>query len=474
MKNIIFFSALFLPALLYAQVVTVSDEIPVRDNVSYYMIDDQRGNILFFQNKDTKFEVQGYDGNLHKKWDKELALDKKRPEIIDVTNAGGDFCVFYTFRRKQHLVVKAHRYDAGANLVDSTTLKDLGIVFYKPNFEVTYSEDKKIALLWNIENQDEINVMAFHVGRMKMLWERKFTTNDFLFSRDFQQMLVDNKGDMFFVLKKDNKRSKIDEHHLEVFECNSSEDSQVKRYSVPMQGHLTYDVYFTYDNLNKSLVAGGLYSDDNTSKADGYFYMNISHANPENQVLAFHPFEDEFVKILLEKDKSKKTSLTEVKVQEVVLRRDGGILLIGELAKEFVRGGASASYYGRTGIRPIIDYYYDDIFLFSIHPDGNLHWKNILHKKQYSQDDDASYSSYFLLKTPSALRVIFNDEIKQENTVSEYVVSGNGEYDRNAVMNTERKELAIRFRDGIQVSANSFVAPSERRHKVRLVKVEYK
>ena len=47
-----------------------------------------------------------------------------------------------------------------------------------------------------------------------------------------------------------------------------------------------------------------------------------------------------------------------------------------------------------------------------MHPDGSNHWEKVLHKKQYSQDDDAAYSSYFLLKTPTALRVIFNDEAK--------------------------------------------------------------
>ena len=144
-----------------------------------------------------------------------------------------------------------------------------------------------------------------------------------------------------------------------------------------------------------------------------------------------------------------------------------------ELAKEFLRGGGSTAYYARTGVRPIIDFYYDDLFLISFHPDGALHWKNILHKKQYSQDDDAVYSSYFLTKTPSALRLVFNDEVKQSNTVSEYVVRGNGEYDRNAVMNTEQKDLSIRFRDGIQISASAFVAPSERRHKIKLVKVSF-
>jgi hypothetical protein len=240
-----------------------------------------------------------------------------------------------------------------------------------------------------------------------------------------------------------------------------------------MEGNLTFDAKISFDNLNKKLVIGGLYGSEHTFRADGYFYLQIPQAEPAGFVLRFHPFADDFVNVLLEKDNAKNKGLSEVSVQEVVLRRDGGFILIGELNKRFVRGSVSGGYYSRAGYRPIIDYYYDDVFLVSIHPDGTEHWKTILHKKQYSQDDDAIYSSYFLAKTPAALRILFNDEIKAENTVSEYVVRGNGEYDRNAVMNTERKELALRFRDAVQISANELIAPSEKRHRLKLVKVAY-
>ncbi len=472
MKKLLFYSLLLLTVHLSAQEVTVSEEVLVRENRSYHMLDDQRGNVLLFHDRDTKFEVEGYDERLHKQWEKEIELDKKQPEIVDVTSIGGDFCVIYTFRQKQKMVLKAHRYNPGANLIDSVTIKNLGGFFFKPTMETTYSEDNKVALIWSIENQNEINAVAFHMGRMKLLWERKFIIEDFLFSRDFQQIMVNNDGHMFFILKKENRRSRQSEHYIELFECSGGEDTPIRRFTVGMQNRLTFDVFFTFDNLNKSIVAGGMYSEDHTAKTEGLFYLNISHLNTNDQVLIFHPFEEDFVKVLLEKDKSK-SSLSDVKVQEVVLRRDGGILLICEMAKDFSRGGASTAYYARSGVRPIIDYYYDDIFLFSIHPDGKMHWKNILHKKQYSQDDGAVYSSYFLAKTPSSLRIIFNDEIKQDNTVSEYVIRGNGEYDRNAVMNTERKDLSIRFQDGIQVSSDTFVAPSERRHRVKLVKVKY-
>ncbi|MEZ4933048.1 MAG: hypothetical protein R2788_13130 [Saprospiraceae bacterium] len=473
MKKIISFSFFLFPLMLVAQVVTVSDEFSIRENLAYYLLDDQRGNVLLFHDRTTKFEVQGFDERLHKQWEKEIELDKKRPEIIDVAPVGGDFCVMYSYRDKGQIILKAHRYNPGADLVDSVTFKNLGNIFHQPGIEVEYSEDKKVALLWSVENQSEITAMAFHMGRMKLLWEQKMNINNLVFTRDFQQMLVDNEGNMYLVLKKDNRRSKLDEHYIEIFECGGEDVEQINRYTVNMQGRLTYDAFFTFDNLNNSLVAGGLYGDDNSYNANGSFYLNVSHQNPDRQTLVFHPFENDFVNVLLEKNKSKNKGLTEVEVQDVVLRRDGGILLIGELAKEFVRGGASSAYYARTGVRPIIDYYYDDLFLISLHPTGELHWKNILHKKQYSQDDDAVYSSYFLAKTPSALRFVFNDEVKQANTVSEYVVQGNGEFDRNAVMNTERKDLSMRFRDGIQISSNAFVVPSEKRHKVKLVKVQF-
>lgn len=474
MKNITTYFFLFFPLLLSAQVVTVSDEISIRNDQAYYILDDQRGNVLLFRDKDTEFEVHGFNERMQKQWDKSIELDKKRPEIIDVVSFGGDFCVFYAFREKQDLILKAHRYNPAANLVDSVTIVNLGNVFYKPNFLTDYSEDKKTAVIWSVDNENEISALAFHIGRMKLLWNKTFEPDGLVFNRDFHQSIVDNAGNFYFILRKENRKAKQSEHRLEVLEMGGQgEEAIVRSYSVPMQAYLTYDAFFSFDNLNQKLLAGGLYSTDNLTRAEGLFFLSIDHSDIDQQVLVFHPFDKDFVNVLLEKEKTKNKGLTEVSVQDIVLRRDGGIILIGELNKEFLRGGGTTAYYARTGIRPIIDYYYDDVFLISIHPDGAIHWRDILHKKQYSQDDDAAYSSYFLAKTPAALRVVFNDEIKQESTVSEYIIRGDGQYDRKAVMNTERKELSLRFRDAVQISATEFVVPSERRSKLKLVRVRY-
>ncbi|MEL7161033.1 MAG: hypothetical protein AAFN92_09755, partial [Bacteroidota bacterium] len=153
----------------------------------------------------------------------------------------------------------------------------------------------------------------------------------------------------------------------------------------------------------------------------------------------------------------------------------GGGLIITERNRQLERrsNASRTQVLNNYGIRPLVDYHYDELVVFSVHPDGKPHWSNILHKKQYSQDDGGVYSSYLLMENPSSLRFLFNDEIRFENTVSEYVVNGRGEFDRNSLFHTRDLELRLRFRDGLQVAANEVVLPSEHRNKLRLVKMTY-
>lgn len=473
-KNTIHFLFWLLPICAAAQTVTVSQPVTMRDEASYDIFSDDRGNVLLFRNKTSEFEVQGFDANMHLSWEKKVELDRKTPQIEAVVQAeGGGFNVIYQFRQKLLPVLKINRYSPAANLIDSVTIKRFDQSFFTLNFEVEFSEDKNIALIFYIEEQKEIHALAFNIKQMKLLWEKTFSPDNMLMYRDYLQTLVDNQGNMYFILTKDKGIGKHKEYSLEVFDYGPGTDSVIRRYMIPMQDYLTYDVKFTYDNVNKALKAAGFYAKDNPSRAEGFYYLSVEQANPSTPLIKFHPFDDDFVAILNEKEKSRNKGIPEATVQSIVMRTDGGFILVGELNKEFQRGATNASVYSRTGFRPVIDYYYDDVFLISMHPNGEVHWKNILHKKQYSQDDSGIYSSYFLAKTTSALRFIYNDEIKHENTVSEYVVRGNGEFDRNAVLSTERKDLQLRFRDAVQVSSDDFVVPSERRNRLKLVRISF-
>ncbi|MBK8568373.1 MAG: hypothetical protein IPN76_34970 [Saprospiraceae bacterium] len=56
----------------------------------------------------------------------------------------------------------------------------------------------------------------------------------------------------------------------------------------------------------------------------------MEQGQPDSTALQFHPFEDDFVAILNEKDRGKNKGLPEASVQKIVMRTDGGLILIGE------------------------------------------------------------------------------------------------------------------------------------------------
>ena len=120
-----------------------------------------------------------------------------------------------------------------------------------------------------------------------------------------------------------------------------------------------------------------------------------------------------------------------------------------------------------------MDHFFEDVIVIAVDPQEKEHWTRVLFKKQFSQDDEGIFSSYFLMKTPSRLKVVFNDEIKNNNTVSEYLLDPIGRFNRNSLLSTEYQNLKIRFADAVQVSGNEFIAPSEKNRKLSLVKIVY-
>ena len=459
---------------LSAQTVTVSEPLSIRSDLGYEIIGTLQDNLLLFRDRSTLFEIQSFTPELELGWTKELELDKRRPQVLGLSSDKQTFTILYQKRYKGDLILKAHKYDAGANLLDSVEVTNLGRPFYTPNFQIELSEDRQKMLIYHFDQLKEVHARLFDVASMKLLWETQFTPADMLLVRDYRQMLVDNAGNLYLILERDNRKSKQEDHHYEVFRYGPATGGALTSLRLPMDAKLTYDVYFSYDNLNRQLVAGGLYSEGNRGRAEGVFYLRVDDAG-ERQALQFHPFDDVFIADLVERNPEKaQRGLTQANVQEVVLRRDGGLLLIGERNREQERnGGGRTNYGGGYSGRFVVDYFYEDLFVVSLHPDGDLHWKSVLHKKQFSQDDNAIYSSYLLAKTPTALRLLFNDEIKQNNTVSEYVIQGNGLADRNSVMSTANQQLRLRFRDGVQVAANELIVPSERRTRLKLVRVRY-
>lgn len=452
--------------------ITVSDHISLRTDTRYHLLGELGGQILLFQDRGSKFEIQSFDKRMRESWTKELELDRRSPKVVDLIATDEHFYLTYFFRERNRTILKIHKYNAAANLVDSTRIADLGFLFFTPNFDLEQSEDESKLLLYYSDNNQEFHAYSFDLKKMQLLWEGMFKPEDYYYGENFVQALIDDSGRMHLALIYNNYRSRRKEHFYHFYTVDDGNFPAPTQ--VSMGDFLTYDVLFEYDNLNELIIGGGLYNERDINRAKGYFYINVDPLQPEKKIIHHTGFNDQLIESLKGEKIKENKGIDEISIRDIVLRRDGGILLVTERNRQLERrtGTSGRSFYSGN-LRLMVDYYYDELIVQSIHPTGELHWENILHKRQYSQDDNGAYSSYFLLRTPSQLRFLFNDEIRFENTVSEYVLNGIGSLDRNSLFNTKNLELKLRFRDALQVSARKVIVPSERRNRLRLVKLEY-
>ncbi|MCI5084158.1 MAG: hypothetical protein MRY78_20830 [Saprospiraceae bacterium] len=471
-KYLIFLSLLF-PFSLLAQTITVSEEVNLRSDKKYELIGLLGQNTLLFRDHTYSYEIQAFDESMQMVWEKELELDDRQAKVLGVQQIEDQFILLYRFREKSKTIVKANKYNASAELVDSVTIKNFGFLFSTPDFEVIRSEDRSKILLYHVEKQRYVKAIAFDVPSMTVMWEKAIEPEDMNYGLEWQQILVDDSGNMHFVLNKDNYRSNRKVHYYQIFQFFGM-DEKVREFNVSLEGKLTFDVKFDVDNRNNQLVAAGLYGDRYRTKAKGFFYLRIPFEDYGNHTLKFHEFDLETIGTFLDKKVKRNKGLLELVMDDVVLRSDGGVLAIIEKAKLLERrAGTIGRSFNDPFVRTMTDYYFEELYVVSMHPNGDLHWGTILHKKQYAQDEESIYASYFLFKTPTALRFIFNDEIKYENTVSEYVLVGDGSYVRNSVLNTEDLKIRLRFKDAVQINSRILLIPSEMRSRIRIIKLEY-
>lgn len=458
----------------YAQTLTLSEEFNLRADTEYTLVGKLGGRSLLLQDRGNRFFVTAFDRRMRESWEKELELRGRNIKLIDVVSTEQDFKLIYLYRDKGHIHLQVDRYDPAANIRDSVTIADLGYSLNTPNWQTLQSEDRSKSLVILYNEMSRFSAFTLDLDSIQLIRRTLIQPDNFFFNQNFLQAELANEGTAFFLTEQNNFISRRKAHQFELYVAPADTASQIVLSKIDLGDSLTYDVSFRYDNLNDKLVGCGLYTERDLSRAEGYFYLDYDLEQQRVTSVKFHQFEQDLINSIEGGRRRNREGIEELAIRDLVLRRDGGALLIAERNRQFERRStANQLQVVNTFNRPLVDSHYDEILILSIHPDGKLHWDKVLHKRQYSQDDDGVYSSFFLLRTPQRLRFLFNDEIRQENTVSEYVLDGYGESDRNSLFHTRDLDLRLRFRDGKQVAANELIIPSERRNKLRLVTMTY-
>jgi hypothetical protein len=450
------------------QKVVVSNPLDISSQTHYEIIGQFNEQLLLYFEERGRIDIHAFDTEMKKQWTKELHMVDKSALTIGLVPGEQEFHHFYSYREADTTVLVHDIYNLRAELQESYfVLKSARL---GSRFKFSTSTDGLNALFFQSTANDHLWTLSYDFNEAFVSWEREFEL-EAQFERSFVGVQLTQKNELYLVLSVDNKKSRREEHQFVIYYARP-DNSEVKAYQVPTSDVLMNSGQVLYDELHERLNVVGFYSRRNLDQSEGLFYFTLSPEDTNVEITSY-PWNKELEQKMLGASNSGGQGITGLELKQAILREDGGVLLMGEVEKIYQRRASFAerNMYSRGG--SWVDFVYEDILLVSIHPEGDFHWNKIINKRQFSQDDNGLFSSFFVFSTPSMIRIMFNDEIKVNNTASSYEIFGDGKVNRTSILSTQYQQLQLRFLEAYQYSATEMVVPSEYKGSLKLVQIQF-
>ncbi|MFT4566443.1 MAG: hypothetical protein ACI9FN_001399 [Saprospiraceae bacterium] len=478
--NSSFFFALilFFGNPLSAQEVTVSSDMSLRAKLAYDIIGRVDESILLYQNELKEQSIIIYNNELVQQSERQINLFGKRPEIYEVVNLDTAFAVIYGFHEKKTENIQMDIFSATAELIDSISIASKDKEWSGLNFETIMSQDERVIAFYDMKGKGEMQLLIYDLDLDSVLHNNIFLFNGSNLNNDLLNVDLSNNGDFYMLTEINNNKSQKDQHEAIVFHFFPFSE-EIQQINIPLYGVVCGDLMLSVDNNNGQIGIVGLYNEKKYSESTGFLWIAAHPMRFDNLDVKYIPFsQDLYFEVYGNRNEK---HLDDFAVAEVIWKNNGSPILTFEMQVDISRRAAgryitnqsssSRNYQGNnTGWS---DHYREDVVIISLSNKAEVDWHKVFYKRQFSQNDEGVFSSFYSFLTPSRLRLIYNDEIKSNNTVSEYVLDPLGNYKRTSVLSTEYQNLKLRFQDATQISSTELLVPSQKNYDLSLVKIDF-
>ena len=232
---------------------------------------------------------------------------------------------------------------------------------------------------------------------------------------------------------------------------------------------------------------------------EGLFSCSWDKANERVYLSNFTEFDDS-LRQEARKDGSFRIAFDDYLIRQVIVKKDGGYLLVAEDYSSQGHGSTSSNplnrwdylnnpyslssnsyyyynpYYGyyhpfSSFNNQSTRYFYENICVISIDKNGNREWNNIIHKTQYDDDND-NFLSYALMNSGDAIHFLFNTDSKNQ-IIADMSVAPDGNVKRDPTLKSREKGYQFMTQHGKQVGARQMIIPCIYRGYICFAKVDF-
>jgi hypothetical protein len=311
-----------------------------------------------------------------------------------------------------------------------------------------------------------------------------FSLDNFIVAgNDDVYMLATISKDKSVMSRKDRRSTPTYYHEVLMYDRQSD---LLKEYKVNLDPKFISDVKIAVTG-NGDIVCAGFYSNKSSASIIGAFYIRIDKESKEITKQGTMDFRPDFLQqFMSEKKIEKGKELYDYILRHLVLRDDGGAILVAEQYYEVLVQNYDPTTHAYTYT---YYYYYNDIIVVSINPAGEISWAKKIPKYQVSRNDGGYYSSFTFAVSGNKMYFMFNDNSKNLKTQSEdsekyrymnnpkksvavlVTLDSNGNQDRQSMFNNNDLKIILRPKIFMQMNEKEMILYGEKGNTYKLADV---
>lgn len=524
MKKLLLLFILTLSQLSYAQKPTnkvditfgQEERVSKKINLGGIIAEDETGIYVLKYKSYSKLIIEHYNNkmNLIKSEELELVQGKKELNYEGIQYINNKLYVFSSFRNKK---IKKNFMFCQEISKNSLTLvgqlKNLSEISYEGHkrysghFDFETSNDDSKILVYNFlpskKGEDQKALYQVFDDNFNLLWKKKTTISKIGLLHFVNDYELDNDGNVHIlgtVYKDKFKETRHGEinyfYQVRSLYNNGTEE---KTYKVALKNKYITEMQLAV-NDNGNFVCAGFYSDQGTYSIKGSYFMTVdaktqkilSQSTKEFSLnfITQNMTEREVKKTKKKVKKGKNIELYKYALDDIILKEDGGAMLIGEQYYMRVVTHTYTDSNGNTRTTTTYHYYYNDIIAINMNKDGQITWAKKIPKYQHTTNDGGFYSSYNLSVVNDKVYFIFNDHpdnfyLKPGDHYRTYSrgkrcvltlveLDQNGKTSREAIFAADEAEIYTRPKVCRQISDNEVILFGRKRKDQKFIKLTFK
>jgi len=386
------------------------------------------------------------------------------------------------------------------------------------SFDVKVSPDKSKVLVYMAKPNDKGANRTFAIqvfdSDMKPVWSKEiilpYSNDDF----SVGQVEIDNDGNVVGLGRKfAEKQEATDltragrptyENHLLVL---TKDDEALQDHPIVVVDKFLQDMTLKI-GANGNIVCGGFFSNNSDLSIwsiRGTFFLSVDPQTKQVVHESYKDFSDNFITQYMTGKEAKKAAkkadrkgeemeLPDYVLHDIIVNADGSAVMIAE---QYHKELHSVSPPAGPGVMVNVTtynsylYYYNDIIVVSIDPEGEIKWASKVPKRQCSANDGGRYSSCAVEVKGDNIYLIFNDsgknlslrpgdkinrfDIKGKDALTVLVtLDSNGNVAREALFPLDIRDVILRPKDCVELSNDKMIVYADRKNRFRFGEVEFK